>query len=75
MGFRKAIETVFNGLTHLFPRPEVLAEANFSIVRIPGARDRTEAIACAVSTKQLTLDASKSLEDALSKGARRPWYR
>jgi hypothetical protein len=35
MGFRKAIETASNGLTHLFPRPEVLAEANFSIVGIP----------------------------------------
>lgn len=66
--FGKPVETSISELNHLFPRPEALAEADLSSVGIRGARAASlKALARAVSGGQLTFDASKSLEDTLSR--------
>jgi AraC family transcriptional regulator of adaptative response / DNA-3-methyladenine glycosylase II len=56
------------GLTHLFPRPEELAEADVARIGVP--RPRAEAIrrlAGAVAGGDLRLDAAAGLEDALAR--------
>jgi AraC family transcriptional regulator of adaptative response / DNA-3-methyladenine glycosylase II len=46
-----------DGLTHLFPRPETLAQANLDSIGLPKARAQTiEALARAVSTGQIKFD-------------------
>jgi len=55
-------------LTHLFPQPEMLAEADLRLIGITEARAGTiRALASAVAGGQLKLDASQGLEDVISR--------
>jgi AraC family transcriptional regulator, regulatory protein of adaptative response / DNA-3-methyladenine glycosylase II len=55
-------------LSHLFPRPKVLAEADLRLIEITEARAKTiRALASSVAGGQLKLDASQGLEDAISR--------
>lgn len=56
------------GLSHLFPGPEQLAEADLSIVGIrAGCAKAIRSLARSVIEKRLTFDTSRGLEDALSR--------
>ena len=51
-------------LTHLFPPPEVLADANLASVGLPKKRAETiRSLARAVSDGEITFDASRELDD------------
>ena len=55
-------------LTHLFPRAEVLAQADVAVIGIPRARARTiSALAAAVASRALVLDAARGLDDAIAR--------
>ncbi len=55
------------GLTHLFPRPEVLAEAELSQFGIPKARAKTICtLARRIHRGELVLDASQGLPDVIA---------
>jgi len=57
-----------DGLTHLFPRPEDVAEADLSSLGVPGTRaEAIRAMAVAVARGDLQLDASAGLEDAVER--------
>jgi AraC family transcriptional regulator of adaptative response / DNA-3-methyladenine glycosylase II len=54
------------GLTHLFPRPAALADADVAAIGIPRARAETiRALARAVADGALALDAGRGLADAV----------
>jgi AraC family transcriptional regulator of adaptative response / DNA-3-methyladenine glycosylase II len=56
------------GLTHLFPRPEVLATADIAAIGMPGKRAETiRTLAAAVRDGALQLDAARGLEDAVAR--------
>jgi len=56
------------GLTHLFPKPVRLADADCSRVGIPRGRAATvRALASAVASGELALDASRGLKDAVGR--------
>lgn len=58
----------FDGLTHRFPPPEGLADADLTVIGIPRARAETiRALAVAVCTGSLILDAANGLEDAVNR--------
>ena len=62
-----------DGLTHLFPRPEALAYADLASVGVPRARAATiRALAGAVASGEVVLDASRGLEDAVARLAAVP---
>jgi len=62
-----------DGLTHLFPRPEALAHADLASVGVPRARAATiRALAVAVESGKVVLDASRGLEDAVARLAAVP---
>jgi AraC family transcriptional regulator of adaptative response / DNA-3-methyladenine glycosylase II len=66
--FGKPLATSFEGLTHLFPRPEVLADADLSLAGIHGRKAANlRALACAAHAKELTFEASRTLEDTISR--------
>jgi AraC family transcriptional regulator of adaptative response / DNA-3-methyladenine glycosylase II len=66
--FGVPIEGFGEGLSHLFPRPEVLAEADLGTIGIPQARASTiRGLSLAVARGELALDASQGLEDAVSR--------
>src|SRR6185295_16113474 len=55
-------------LTHLFPRAEVLAEADIAAIGMPRARAETiRALAAAVAKGELVLDASRGLDEAVAR--------
>jgi 3-methyladenine DNA glycosylase/8-oxoguanine DNA glycosylase len=55
-------------LTHLFPQPEALAEADLRLIGISQARANTiRALASSVACGQLELDASQGLDEAISR--------
>jgi AraC family transcriptional regulator of adaptative response / DNA-3-methyladenine glycosylase II len=55
-------------LTHLFPQPEALAEADLRLVGITEARANTiRALASSVARRELELNASQGLDEALSR--------
>jgi AraC family transcriptional regulator of adaptative response / DNA-3-methyladenine glycosylase II len=55
-------------LTHLFPRPEVLAAANLSSIGMPAARAETlRALARATCEGKLNLAATRSLDDVIAR--------
>src|SRR5262249_38840262 len=55
-------------LTHLFPQPEALAEADLRLIGISEARANTiRALASSVARGQLELDASQGLDEAISR--------
>jgi AraC family transcriptional regulator of adaptative response / DNA-3-methyladenine glycosylase II len=62
------VKATATGLSHLFPRPEQLAEADLSIVGIRGACAKAvRSLARAVLKKELTFERSKTMEDTLSR--------
>jgi AraC family transcriptional regulator of adaptative response / DNA-3-methyladenine glycosylase II len=66
--FGKPLATALAGLTHLFPRPEVLADADLSTAGIRGTEAATiRAVARAVCAKELTFQSSRTLEDTISR--------
>jgi AraC family transcriptional regulator of adaptative response / DNA-3-methyladenine glycosylase II len=68
LAFGTPLATSFEGLTHLFPRPEVLADADLSMAGIRGKKAATlRALAGATCAKQLTFEASRTLEDTISR--------
>jgi AraC family transcriptional regulator of adaptative response / DNA-3-methyladenine glycosylase II len=66
--FGKPVAGVGEGLTHVFPRPQALAEADLARIGIPGARAETlRALARAVATGGLRLDAAQGLDEAVAR--------
>ena len=66
--FGRPIKTTVPGLTHLFPRPEVLAGANLSGLGIPPVRVETlRALARTTCEGKLNPDACKGLDDIISR--------
>jgi AraC family transcriptional regulator, regulatory protein of adaptative response / DNA-3-methyladenine glycosylase II len=66
--FGKPIQTSIRGLTHLFPKPEDLVDADLSRAGIRGARASTlHALARAVLSGKLTFSPSMKLEEAISR--------
>jgi AraC family transcriptional regulator of adaptative response / DNA-3-methyladenine glycosylase II len=56
------------GLTHLFPRPEVLAVADVGSIGMPGRRaDTIRSVAKAVRDGVLQLDAARGLDDVVAR--------
>ncbi len=65
--FGRRIELAEAGLSRLFPRAEVLADADLSVIGLPRARAETvRALARAVSSGALALDAARGLDDAVT---------
>lgn len=57
-----------DGLTHLFPTPAALAEANLDGIGMPGARTAAvQRLARAVADGALELDAARGLDDAVAR--------
>jgi AraC family transcriptional regulator of adaptative response / DNA-3-methyladenine glycosylase II len=77
--FGTPIASGIAGLSHVFPQPEVLAEADLARIGLPRARAATiRALAAAVSLGGLSLDAALGLDDAVSRlravrGIGAPW--
>jgi AraC family transcriptional regulator of adaptative response / DNA-3-methyladenine glycosylase II len=66
--FGKPLEGLGEGLTHLFPQPETLAGADLARIGLPAARAETlRALARAVATGELRLDASQGLDEAVAR--------
>ncbi|HTV65757.1 MAG TPA: AlkA N-terminal domain-containing protein [Bryocella sp.] len=62
-----------NGLTHLFPQPEVLAEANLGSIGLPAARaEAIRGLARAVSAGEINFNAITDSEAFLSRLAELP---
>ncbi len=56
------------GLTHLFPRPEALADADLSRIGLPRTRAASiRALASAVAGGDVVLEASQGLDDAIAR--------
>lgn len=65
--FGKPVQTSVQGLTHLFPTPKDLVDADVSRAGIRGARAATlHGLARAVHSGKLTFAASMTLEEAIS---------
>ncbi len=66
--FGKPVEGCAEGLSHLFPRPEALAEADLSRIGLPSARaEALRSLARAVATGGLRLDAPQGLDEAVAR--------
>ena len=66
--FGTPLDRAEDGLTHLFPRPEALADADLASIGLPRARAATiRALAGAVARGETVLDASRGLEDAVAR--------
>jgi AraC family transcriptional regulator of adaptative response / DNA-3-methyladenine glycosylase II len=66
--FGSPLSTPCEGLTHLFPRPAVLADADLSAAGIRGKRAAAlRALARATCAKKLTFEGSPALEDTISR--------
>jgi AraC family transcriptional regulator of adaptative response / DNA-3-methyladenine glycosylase II len=64
--FGTPIECGSDGLTHVFPRAETLADADLGPIGLPRARAATiRALAASVARGDLVLDASRNVEDAI----------
>jgi AraC family transcriptional regulator of adaptative response / DNA-3-methyladenine glycosylase II len=65
--FGRPVEGCGPELTHLFPRPEVLADADLSVIGLPRARAASiRAFATAVSRGDLVFGTSLGLEEAVA---------
>jgi AraC family transcriptional regulator of adaptative response / DNA-3-methyladenine glycosylase II len=65
--FGQPINTDIHGLTHLFPRPEILAEMNLTNIGVPdGQAETIRSLARAVFDGKLIFNSSKGLRDTLS---------
>jgi AraC family transcriptional regulator, regulatory protein of adaptative response / DNA-3-methyladenine glycosylase II len=61
------------GLTHLFPSPDALAQADVAAIGLPKARAHAvRALARAVADHTLRLDAARGLDDAIARLCRVP---
>jgi AraC family transcriptional regulator of adaptative response / DNA-3-methyladenine glycosylase II len=66
--YGQPVQVPIGGLSRLFPRPEVLAEANLAALGIPIEQaDSIRSLARAVVTRKVNFDDYDVLEDALSK--------
>jgi AraC family transcriptional regulator, regulatory protein of adaptative response / DNA-3-methyladenine glycosylase II len=64
----KPVQISVRGLSHLFPRAQVLAEANLPELGVPRAQAKTiRALAYALSVGAFAFDSCKNLEDTLSR--------
>jgi len=67
--FGKPLDRAEDGLTHLFPRPEALADADLASIGLPRARAATIRV---LARGAVALDASRGLEDAVARLAAVP---
>lgn len=66
--FGARLQSSRDGLTHVFPRPEVLADADLAPIGLPRARAATiRALAASVARGALALDASQGLDDVVAR--------
>jgi AraC family transcriptional regulator, regulatory protein of adaptative response / DNA-3-methyladenine glycosylase II len=66
--FGRPVKTPADGLTHLFPRPQDLVEADLPAIGIRGDRAiALHALARAVSRKKLTFEASRTLDETIAR--------
>ena len=66
--FGRPVTTSIPGLTHVFPRPEDLAEADLGVAHIRGEpASAIRALSRAVSKRELTFEASMNLDDAIAR--------
>lgn len=66
--FGRPIETSVDGLTHLFPRPEDLADANLSPLGIAGKRAAAiRALARELCSKDFAFESTRNLQDTISR--------
>jgi 3-methyladenine DNA glycosylase/8-oxoguanine DNA glycosylase len=66
--FGRPVKTSIPGLTHLFPRPQELFDADLSTAGIRGDRaEVVQALARAVLQKKFTFRALKTLDEAVSR--------
>jgi len=66
--FGRPLDRAEDGLTHLFPRPEALADADLASIGLPRARAATiRGLARGVARGEIALDASHGLEDAVAR--------
>jgi AraC family transcriptional regulator of adaptative response / DNA-3-methyladenine glycosylase II len=71
--YGRPIDGSAGGLTHLFPRPQALAEADLRSIGATGSQERAiRAISAAVAVGELALDASRGLEDFVERFCRLP---
>src|SRR5437867_3353932 len=71
--FGRPLDRAEDGLTHLFPRPEALADTDLASIGLPRSRAATiRGLARAVARGELVLDASRGLEDAVARRAAVP---
>jgi len=64
--FGQRVQTDIHGLSHLFPRPEILAKANLANIGVPADQAAPIcSLAQATSAGKLTLNSSKGLQDTL----------
>jgi len=66
-------EGLVAGLTHLFPRPEALVDANLRAIGATGSQERAiRAISRSVAAGELSFDASRGLDDFVERFCRLP---
>src|SRR5207253_8185810 len=71
--FGRPLDRAEDGLTHLFPRPETLADADLASIGLPRARAATiRGLARGVARGEIALDAARGLEDAVARPAALP---
>jgi len=71
--FGRPLDRAEDGLTHLFPRPETLADADLASIGLPRARAATiRGLARGVARGEIALDAARGLEDAVARLAAVP---
>jgi AraC family transcriptional regulator of adaptative response / DNA-3-methyladenine glycosylase II len=71
--YGRPIDRSAGGLTHLFPRPQALADADLRAIGATGSQERAiRAISAAVANGELALDASRGLDDFVERFCRLP---
>ncbi|TMM17500.1 MAG: helix-turn-helix domain-containing protein [Actinobacteria bacterium] len=71
--YGRPIDDSPSGLTHLFPRPQALADADLRAIGATGSQERAiQAISAAIAAGELALDASRGLEDFAERFCRLP---
>jgi AraC family transcriptional regulator of adaptative response / DNA-3-methyladenine glycosylase II len=66
--FGRPIKTSVRGLTHVFPSPQDLAEADLGAVHIRGEQAAMiRAVARSAASSDLTFEASRNLQDAITR--------
>jgi AraC family transcriptional regulator of adaptative response / DNA-3-methyladenine glycosylase II len=66
--FGRPLATSGEGLTHVFPRPDVLVNADLAMAGIRGRKAATiRALARAICANELTFEASRTLEETIAR--------